>query len=367
MGIIRYLLALSVLVTHSAPICGLSFTNGDVAVQSFFIISGFYMALILDGKYRDQKNRYSLFLSNRLLRIYPGYLAILAVTTLLRLLPVAHLPQPDVRHFATLTPASLLFMVFTNVFLFGQDLVMFAAVDIHSGLLYFTKNFWLDPVPASHLLMVPQAWSVGMELAFYLIAPLLVTRRTRILLAVGAASVIFRAFLSMGLGLSDDPWTYRFLPTELATFTGGIVAYRAYRSLGQTGQFTNRYVSGTLFAAMVTLIIAYGRIRLPHKRLLLYVLLIVSLPFIFEFTKFSRLDRFIGELSYPFYLCHLLTMSLLIQFDPHPGSWVIAVWATLLSVAILQWIDRPIDRIRQARVVRAGKTELLKASGAVAG
>ena len=47
MGLIRLLLALSVVVSHT----GNSFkilTNGSECVQLFFIISGFYMFLILD-------------------------------------------------------------------------------------------------------------------------------------------------------------------------------------------------------------------------------------------------------------------------------------------------------------------------------
>ena len=46
-----------------------------IAVQSFYIISGFYMALVLDGKYR----RTGLFYSNRLLRLAPAYFTMMAI------------------------------------------------------------------------------------------------------------------------------------------------------------------------------------------------------------------------------------------------------------------------------------------------
>jgi len=51
MGTIRLLLAVSVLAFHSAPIAGLQLPDGIVAVQSFYVISGFYMSLILTERY----------------------------------------------------------------------------------------------------------------------------------------------------------------------------------------------------------------------------------------------------------------------------------------------------------------------------
>ena len=51
MGIIRFLLALAVVAFHSQRILGLRLMGGNEAVEIFFIISGFYMSLILRGKY----------------------------------------------------------------------------------------------------------------------------------------------------------------------------------------------------------------------------------------------------------------------------------------------------------------------------
>ena len=50
----------------------------DVAVQTFYLVSGFYMSLILTEKYSHT----SSFLTNRVLRLYPAYLAVAAVTLL---------------------------------------------------------------------------------------------------------------------------------------------------------------------------------------------------------------------------------------------------------------------------------------------
>ena len=65
MGLLRLFLAICVLLQHS----GSSFLrngsiNGAMAVESFFIISGFYISMILDSKYIGIKN-YKLFITNR--------------------------------------------------------------------------------------------------------------------------------------------------------------------------------------------------------------------------------------------------------------------------------------------------------------
>ena len=48
MGLLRLILAISVVIWHSSPIFGISLVGGQAAVQAFYIISGFYMALILN-------------------------------------------------------------------------------------------------------------------------------------------------------------------------------------------------------------------------------------------------------------------------------------------------------------------------------
>ena len=81
MGLLRLLLAAAVVAEHSTPICGLTFTGGHLAVRLFFIISGFYMALILTTKYTaDHPKRFWFFISNRFLRIYPCYYVVLLLS-----------------------------------------------------------------------------------------------------------------------------------------------------------------------------------------------------------------------------------------------------------------------------------------------
>ena len=48
MGTLRVLLAIAVMFSHVGKIGNIEFINAGVAVNAFFIISGFYIALALD-------------------------------------------------------------------------------------------------------------------------------------------------------------------------------------------------------------------------------------------------------------------------------------------------------------------------------
>ncbi len=70
MGIIRILLALSVLTAHAGPLPILgSLLPGSFAVKAFFALSGFYMAMVSEAKYANPAH----FYWNRFSRIFSGY------------------------------------------------------------------------------------------------------------------------------------------------------------------------------------------------------------------------------------------------------------------------------------------------------
>jgi peptidoglycan/LPS O-acetylase OafA/YrhL len=59
------------------------FLAGGEAVQMFYMVSGFLIALILRGKYAASANRNWIFYSNRAAKIFVPYLTLLAATVLL--------------------------------------------------------------------------------------------------------------------------------------------------------------------------------------------------------------------------------------------------------------------------------------------
>ncbi|MFZ9847896.1 MAG: acyltransferase family protein [Flavobacteriales bacterium] len=169
MGLIRFILAIGVVFSHAGMAFGFTSLGGSVAVQAFFIISGFYIALILNEKYIEQNNSYQLFISNRFLRIYPIYWVVLILTLLSAFLFSMLGSQ---QYFITysmfqkygdgMTIGSWLMMIFSNIFVFFQDTFMFLGFDTTDGSLFFTANFKLSSPKLHHFLFIAQAWSIAL-------------------------------------------------------------------------------------------------------------------------------------------------------------------------------------------------------------
>src|SRR4051812_39092661 len=100
---------------HSGPVFGLTVLHGDVVVQSFFIVSGFYMGLVLDTTYAGSTAR---FYANRLLRLGPTYL-VAATISFATVLLTGHLYYATSRDFAefwrTADPWLIAVVIVTNV------------------------------------------------------------------------------------------------------------------------------------------------------------------------------------------------------------------------------------------------------------
>jgi len=130
MGLIRLLLAFTVVIAHSNPIFGNKIVGGITSVHAFFIISGFYMALILNEKYVT-KDSYKLFITNRLLRLYPVYWVMFVITIIVGLLAYRYsnhhpiLLRPYLEDPGSLSIFSWICLGISNLTLIGQDWMMF--------------------------------------------------------------------------------------------------------------------------------------------------------------------------------------------------------------------------------------------------
>ena len=87
-------------------------------------------------------------------------------------------------NYSLLSGSTLALVAFTNLTLIGQDWLSFLSVNPGTGTLISTSDFNRAPVDLTHLLLVRPAWTVSLELTFYLVAPLIVRRRTWVLLLI---------------------------------------------------------------------------------------------------------------------------------------------------------------------------------------
>jgi len=306
-GCIRFLLALSVIIAHSESIFGLKLIGGSAAVEIFFMISGFYMALILQTKYVN-KSDYSLFISNRFLKIYPVYILsiiLICLISIVSLYTTNNFGSFDVynQNIEHLNLSTLITLTLVNIVIFGQDLIMFLGIDLTNSEFFFTTNFRESTPHLYEFMLNPPAWSISVELLFYIIAPLILRKSTFVLLVITLVSLGIKIYLSYGLGLKNDPWSYRFFPSELMFFMLGAIAYNFYRSeMAKKFQVFNKKSNVIFLSLLLLAIFTYG--YLYKLKYFLYLVSFISLPFIFDLSKRSNLDRSIGELSYPMYILH---------------------------------------------------------------
>jgi peptidoglycan/LPS O-acetylase OafA/YrhL len=354
MGVFRLLLALSVMTGHMGKsILGFHQLRPDVAVQCFYIISGFYMALILTEKYNRPRD-YGVFIRQRFLRIYPTYAMVAALTMLIEAVvrngASFNCWDGWIKYGPHMTLLTGILLVLANLLIFGQDWLLFFAMNPHTGNLYATAHFQHDPIPGYVFLFCRAAWSLGVELVFYVMAPFLVRRSVGLQLGVVLASLAIRVGLQAFFDLGGDPWSYRFFPSQLAFFMAGSLGYQAYRHYGpQLANFIKR--KSWLVWIFWLSVFTYG--RLPGSgdvRADCFLLVtVIMVPVLFAAFSNTTWDRDIGELSYPLYLIHFLVIYL---FNPiaHSPFYSVACLTVAIGSTYLfyHFIESRIERYRAA-------------------
>lgn len=274
------------------------------------------MAFVLSKKYTKERlgNSYiRRFYLSRYLRLYPAYLMGFVSMLLLYWISNAWFHSPvDVfsacKKLLALPPSFsnymlILWAAVSNLAIFFQDLGGIIAVRGQQAL--FTTHRFASDFYVWALNATPVAWSLGVELTFYLIAPYLLKRTNRQLFALAILGLILKIYAVIAIG-NDLP--FRMFPFVFVNFMAGVLAYRM-RSLliNSLGKYTVP-ISYCLMLAMTT---ALPR-GWPEWGYSFVVILVTAfiVPILFEFSKNSKLDTRIGELSYPFYLFHMIAVSI---------------------------------------------------------
>jgi peptidoglycan/LPS O-acetylase OafA/YrhL len=352
MGTLRTILALAVVVYHSYKLFGLRMCGGQVAVESFYMISGFYMALILNEKYIGVGS-YKKFILSRFYRIFPVYWFVLFLALIISSIGYLVFNHPYylaryISNYNYLSGITIFYFVFENIAVLGQDILYFTR---------FNENYELvltyNPLSYKHngyqYLLVPQAWSISIEFLFYLIAPFLVTKKMKWQIALVLIGLACKYYFSNIYYLRYDPWTYRFFPFEIAFFMAGSMAYGFFKYI-QNKKIPS-LVGYCLLILCVSGVIMFNEIPIEEKlkNNLFYCLILASLPFMFHSLKNNKIDRYIGELSFSIYIGHHIIVSVFRgYFFSHPqylyfyGYAVVAsslIFAFLLQITIVNSIE----------------------------
>lgn len=348
MGILRTLLALAVVFGHSY---GFVFTGGVLAVQIFYIISGYLISLILlsNQSYSNLIN----FYINRALRLFPIYWVV-ALISLLAYFVFSlggHSEFFDVFNNAA-AGKTLLFI--SNITLIGQDWVMF--LGIFDGSLSFTSNFRDSDVLLWKALLVPQAWTIGLEITFYLLAPFILFDKKK-WLTIFSLAILLKFYLHIiGIG-NQDPFSYRFFPAELSLFLLGVFSHQIVKPIYDKSKIVLNSGFTNLITFFILIYVACFHL-LPLNRIFLSGFLIgiifISLPFLASFQKKNSIDIWIGNLSYPIYICHWIvieTINYLFKDSQYFGTtnyFSLIILTTLFCAYLLEVvINRRFNKLRQ--------------------
>ncbi len=319
--LLRFLLASIVFLVHASGMSGLTgvvsyfnFLSADVAVKSFFIISGFLIFM----SYENSLNIRSYFIK-RFRRIYPAYVAVVVLSAMIG------------SFFSTLS--------FKDYFCF--DLVKYLFFNliflnfIHPNLPGLFESNTISAVNGA-------LWTLKIEVMFYLCVPFIVFlfqkfNRLFILVTIYVSSVVysFCMFKLSEIYGGIFPELQRQLPGQLMYFMAGAAAYYYY-------QYYAAYSKVLLGLAMTCLVF---KSSLPWLFLEPFILgsfvlfLAFALPYLGRFSKY-------GDFSYGIYIIHFPIVQMFIAkhlFDISPSLALVSIVLIVFFMAILLWnfVEKP--------------------------
>lgn len=321
MGILRFTLAILVLISHTGrTIHGLN--PGVMAVVAFYVISGYVMASLIERHYAGQSQT-GYFYGDRLLRIYPQY-ALYAIATAVWYATIGHSTP-------FLAPAPGLHDALNNLLIVPLNFFMYNGAD------RFT--------------LIPPAWSLGAELLFYALAPFM-WRHWRWALALGTASLGIQILAWHGQ-LNTDWWGYRLLPGVLWIFLLGMALQRYRQS--HPGAQRKAVMALPMLAALITLYLHQsGHLVKPYNREVLLGLAL-AIPLVHALGQYTpqnprlrHLDTWLGNCSYGIFLNHFLLIWVLgLESPSTPLQWATLLFSSVILSALTQkWAEQPILALR---------------------
>jgi peptidoglycan/LPS O-acetylase OafA/YrhL len=319
MGAFRFFLAICVVMAHAAsisPLINLNYLNSSTAIIIFYIISGYYMHMILSEKYTFEnlgKFRTAKFYFSRYIRIFPTYL-ICIIATFIYIYYInndfsANIVNPKIEINKILNlPNNLENIVFKTWYFFASLFILLQDLSLNlvitNDIARFSLERSIGSIYVASAFLIPQSWSIGSELFFYCLAPFIIKLKTRkIFMAIIFLLVL--VIFSIKLGPPGDIY-FRASLFTMPYFLIGCLLYRFKDKLNiysSKENYSIKILTAYLFVISITLFFPWNGLLYTFPIVIICSIFIPSLYFI---SKDNLIDRWLGELSYPIYVYHML-------------------------------------------------------------
>lgn len=334
LGIFRLVLALNVVFFHLLkwPLIG------QLAVYSFFILSGMLMTTIMHKTYHYNLAGLRSYALNRFYRLFPVYWVLLLITFVcLRFLDV-----------------SIVAVVHTVIYIPER----FSEWMANILLIYpnIQPNLYTPR-------LAPASWALTIELVFYLLIGLGIskTKMRAIIwfwgsvaycvayqLITGKFSIVYSDFLSASLPFSIGALLY-FYKNKIVSYTNGAWALPTVISLF----ILNVYLSSLI----IVMFPAHGWKIQYVSTIANLGLSVLLIPLLMNFkTQHKSKDTFFGNLSYPIYIFHftgsIVALNLMTALYPElTGNryivFGVGLFMTILVCVGVNWlVDGKIENLR---------------------
>jgi peptidoglycan/LPS O-acetylase OafA/YrhL len=288
---------------------------GVAAVVCFYALSGFVMAALVERHFPTIEAAGNFYL-DRALRILPQFWFYLVIA----LAAFAFNLIPTVGFVSSCTLGNIVanFLVFPFHFLWVNDL--------------------------AGCLLVPPAWSLGVEVMFYAAVPFIFVFRLRGAAMVASIAVFVLAYL----GVIDTGYHgYRAITGTMFIFLCGSYLFTRQNR-------TERVIPWVIFAG--ALIGLAGTLQFPSSNVLytrsVLVGVAVAVPalFVLGFRRTGKWDAFAGHVSYGVFLNHFVVIWALAGFGLARGErfMLVAIFGTAASIISFLLVERPIQMIRRS-------------------
>ncbi|MEH1942288.1 MAG: acyltransferase [Nostoc sp.] len=309
MGIYRFLLSIFVAISHAGVLIN-GLNPGVIAVISFFVISGYVMTALISKNY-FAPNKIVWFYLDRILRIYPQYLF-------------------------NLIAVLIIYSIFG---LKSHFLIQPTVIGLLQNLLILPMGFYMTPWVGDKFMIIPPAWSLGLEGCFYILIPFLLIYKLEKVFFLLSYIVFLIAYLGI---INTDYFGYRLIFGTIFMFFCGSFLHK------NNNISTNQPVKYTLVFSCLLLATTffYPSLILPYNREVLIGLIlgIIILPLLIKIKR-TYFDDFLGNLSYGLFLSHYLVIF---EFETLGIQWnlkwilLMLLFSTFLSAIGFLCFENPV-------------------------